>query len=59
MNSNNPYIVLSVVNTYLRDKYKDLDELCDKEDYNKQELIELLKSINYEYDANINQFKEC
>ena len=57
MNSN-PYILLSIINTYLRDKYKDLDELCDKEDYSKEEITNKLISIGYEYDINCNQFKE-
>ena len=32
-------MLLSVVNTYLRDKYTSLDELCEIENINKEELI--------------------
>ena len=49
-----PMILLSVVNTKLRDFYADLDTLC--QEMQKKELTEKLASIDYEYDAGLNQF---
>lgn len=53
-----PFILLSFVNTKLRDKYNSLDELCDDLDESKEEICAILKSYGYEYDSNLNQFKE-
>lgn len=53
----NPYVLLSFVNTKLRDSYSTLDELCDDLDYNKQDIIDKLITIEYQYDLNLNQFK--
>lgn len=49
-------ILLSVVNTKLRDYYKDLDELVDDLGWDKKELLEKLASISYTYNADKNQF---
>lgn len=51
-----PVILLSVVNTKLRDYYQSLDELCDDLAISAEELAEKLKMIDYEYDAARNQF---
>lgn len=59
MNDNLPndtILLLSVVNMKLRDFYKDLDTLCQDLNVNKEELIEKLADIDYEYDVNTNQF---
>ncbi len=53
---NDPNILLSVVNTKLRDYYSNLDDLCEDLSYDKDEVINLLSSINYAYDSNSNQF---
>lgn len=53
---NDPMLCLSVVNTKLRDYYKTLDDLCQDLDIEKQLLIDKLGMIDYEYDANRNQF---
>lgn len=53
----NPYILLSFINTKLRDKYSSLSELCDDLDYNEQDIIDKLININYYYDLDLNQFK--
>lgn len=52
-----PNILLSVINTKLRDFYSSLDELCDKEDENKEEIIKILQEIGCYYDKTTNQFK--
>lgn len=49
-------MLLSVVNMRLRDSYSSLDKLCDDLDENKDEIIERLLSIGYEYNEEINQF---
>ena len=51
-----PMILLSVDNTKLRDFYADLDTLCQEMQIEKKELTEKLASIDYEYDAGLNQF---
>ena len=53
---NDPILLLSVINMKLRDFYKDLDMLCQDLNINKEELIEKLADIDYEYDTNTNQF---
>ena len=51
-----PYMLLSFVNTKLRDFYRSLNDLCDDLDLNKEEVEEILSSINYHYDKDNNQF---
>lgn len=53
---NDPILLLSVVNTKLRDFYKDLDMLCEEMNVNKEELMERLADIDYIYDTKTNQF---
>ena len=53
---NDPMLCLSVVNTKLRDQYKDLDSLCEDLNVDKDSLIEKLAAIDYEYDTEQNQF---
>ncbi len=50
-------MLLSVINTALRDKYSSLDELCDNEDIDKEQIIKDLAEIDYEYKEEVNQFK--
>lgn len=51
-----PVMLLSVVNTKLRDFYPNLEELAKAEDTTEEEIIETLKKINYIYDENQNRF---
>lgn len=53
----NPYVLLSFINTKLRDQYESLDSLINDLDLKKEEIIEILENIDYTYDENINQFK--
>lgn len=53
---NDPMLCLSVVNTKLRDRYKDLDSFCEDLNVDKQSLIEKLSAIDYEYSIDQNQF---
>ena len=51
-----PNILLSVINTKLRDEYSSLNELCDTLDVDKEKLISDLKAAGYRYKPEINQF---
>ena len=51
-----PFILLSVLNTRLRDFYPTLDECCKAEDIDKDAEIHTLASIRYRYSAEKNQF---
>ena len=54
----NPILLLSIVNTKLRDFYSNLDELCQDLDESKDEIIDILAHAGYIYDKDINQFRE-
>lgn len=51
-----PVILLSFVNTKLRDEYPSLAELCAALDEEEAEICGKLSQINYAYDADRNQF---
>ena len=51
-----PMMLLSYVNTQLRDFYKSLDEFCHSQDVSAEELKKKLKTIDYEYDEKLNKF---
>lgn len=53
---NNPMMLLSFVNTELRDEYASLDEFCGIYKVDRSEIEEKLKSIDYEYDPKLNRF---
>ena len=49
-------LLLSVVNTKLRDQYTSLDALCEDMQADREELETKLQNIDYTYDENTNQF---
>ena len=49
-------MMLSVVNTKLRDVYHTLDDLCLDMGVEKEEIVRKLKGIGYEYDGERRQF---
>ena len=51
-----PFILLSYVNTQLRDNYPDLDEFCAAQDVDREELEVLLASVGFTYDPFANRF---
>lgn len=53
---NDPMILLSYVNTQLRDNYSSLSELCKSLCVDKDEITSKLSTIDYEYDENLNKF---
>ncbi len=52
-----PFILLSVINTKLRDQYTDLDKLCQDLDEDREHLVQALAEAGYAYDPRTNQFK--
>ncbi len=53
---NDKMMLLSVVNTKLRDFYKSLDELCEDLGEDKESIVEKLREIDYEYNEELNRF---
>ncbi len=51
-----PVMLLSYVNTQLRDFYPSLEDFCKSEDVSGEKIEEILKSIAYTYDREKNQF---
>lgn len=51
-----PMLLLSVVNTKLRDQYASLDALCEDMQADREALEAKLQNIDYTYDENTNQF---
>ena len=51
-----PMLLLSVVNTKLRDYYHNLDALCDDMDVDRQELENKMAEAGLEYNAAANKF---
>ena len=51
-----PVILLSFVNTKLRDEFDSLEEFCTVMDVDMTELIQTLEKLNYHYDSKKNQF---
>ena len=51
-----PVMLLSYVNTQLRDYYDSLDDFLKDQELSREGLIKKLASIDYEYDAELNQF---
>lgn len=52
-----PILLLSFLNTKLRDCYSSLDSLCEDLNCNKAFIISEMKKIDYEYSVIHNQFK--
>ncbi len=55
-----PIILLSYVNTQLRDNYESLDKLAEGLDLSGdevKEMVEKLEGVGYKYDEEVNQFK--
>lgn len=51
-----PAILLSYVNTKLRNDYKSFDEMCDDMELDGGEIINKLETIGYKYKSERNQF---
>lgn len=51
-----PVILLSFLNTKLRDYYPSLEALCDDYEQDVSELTKKIAAIGYAYDSEKNQF---
>lgn len=51
-----PVMLLSYVNTQLRDFYPDLESFCKAQDVEKDILLKKLEAIDYRYDEKTNRF---
>lgn len=51
-----PVMLLSYINTQLRDNYPSIQELCSSLDLEQEEIIFKLRAIQYGYDQGKNQF---
>lgn len=51
-----PVMLLSLINTKLRDFNSSLDDFCKENDLNEDEIKEKLEMIDYHYNEERNQF---
>lgn len=51
-----PMILLSYLNTQLRDYFSSLEELCSAMNLDQQEIEDKMRDITYVYDRESNQF---
>ena len=51
------FILLSVINTRLRDEYSSLQQLCEEEGVSFEEICVRLKRAGFSYDEEGNTFK--
>ena len=51
-----PMMLLSYINTQLRDNYPNLDELCSSLMISKEDVIRKLGAIDYSYNEALNKF---
>ena len=54
---NDPVMMLSVVNTLLRDRYSSLEDLAKSEGLDSAVISQRLGMIDYRYNRESNQFK--
>ena len=52
-----PMILLSYLNTHLRDDYPTLDALCEDLDVSRTDLEDKLKAVGFVYDERQNRFQ--
>ena len=52
-----PVMLMSVLNTKLRDEYASLDALCDDLELDRDDLIARLHRSGFDYDPERNQFR--
>ncbi|MCH5182227.1 MAG: DUF4250 domain-containing protein [Prevotellaceae bacterium] len=53
---NDPAILLSLVNTWLRDNYESLEALCTDKKFDATELTERLAAAGFTYNPQQNRF---
>ena len=53
---NDPIMLVSYLNTQLRDFYPTLEELCKAGNLNVDEICKKLETVGYRYDSTANRF---
>lgn len=53
-----PFMLVSTINTKLRNEFDSLKALCEHYNLNRHALLERLGTFNFEYIGEINQFRE-
>jgi len=56
MTPKDPMMLLSYLNTQLRDHYDSLDELCASMNLDKRSVVEKMQMIEYHYSGELNKF---
>lgn len=51
-----PMMLMSYINTQLRDNYPSLDELVDSLNIDEKEIRDKLKAVGMDYDPELNRF---
>lgn len=51
-----PNMLLSYINTQLRDNYESLDDLCSSLGADKEQITQKLESLGYKYNEKANRF---
>ncbi|MDD6736488.1 MAG: DUF4250 domain-containing protein [Clostridiales bacterium] len=51
-----PLILVSVLNTKLRDSYANLSALCDDLDLNEKDILASVNKVGYSYNKKTNRF---
>ncbi len=51
-----PIMLMSYINTQLRDNYPSLDELVDSLNIDEKEIRDKLKAVGMDYDPELNRF---
>lgn len=51
-----PFMLLSYINTQLRDNYSSLEKFCDDKDISSKEIIDRLSAVGYSYSEELNKF---
>ena len=51
-----PNILLSYINTKLRDQYPSLEALCEDLDADEAHIVQAMAGVGYGYDSGRNQF---
>ncbi len=53
-----PIMLMSYINTQLRDNYSSLTEFAKSNDLDEEEIITKMGNVGYKYDPEDNRFKE-
>lgn len=52
-----PILLMSIINTYLRDQYPSLDALCDDLELDSNDICSKLETVGFTYQPEQNQFR--